>query len=1447
MDNALHAFYTNPTPDHEDLIAYLGTIIRDQPASQLYYFPPATSRLWRECQDAIRVLKKLEADEDSQDFLQQPPVHDAGLFERPFFLGLVSEALSSTKTPHPPMPERFTIGSRLVSLRQFPTYWYNDANVLLAIYHRVGDGIRSDGSVRLDLALRYYAIEPHAPQNAVQWDRLRNNLLERQALTLLGFEGHVSDINHLLDTQDDQTILTVVQQVQIEHRTSLFAHVLPVAFTVDQENMARTTPAVLLSRLLSTPENLALARKITAALDWYGGQASENCSQSMLVKVLARALWLTIPPEIDPLYPNELSLTAPIGASYSSIRRSMVKDFEVRLSVSPHAARLAMCVTQANIASEVWLVDIPDELRYGVGSAWIGFKTGFILAEAVAPGSARHMTFEQLLNLAAEHCRAHANSPKQQALVAAAKLIPTLQWARHLHLLPASYTGYSAAEIDRAVTALERYEAQTLEAVQGITLNPPSRFIFDSDAAHKEAFHRYLEVPRGAYATLIKTLLIQLSPIVGGLDRYEVKVYSLRTPLRKIQVEHETRELADSVRGRAGFILGLTRKGIAGNKIVHYAEMFPRIGLVRVRDDIKSLPVGGVVEVKNTGSTSRPSKGSFRSGTPLPFDWKAYCEAKQPDAEQSAILIAEQLGHTLIARPVIDALDTLESPRYPELANMIARELFFIDEQALLEKVCKATRALDLPRDLLEELLFWGKMIVPFWGSVEDLASGDLRRIEAGGLGLFTDIISFAVPIGKYSAGLVRVANIGGKFGLRVAMPKLKTMTLKLIGSTLQELNPLSAVQSVLLLGRFTLVKLGNVARRQLLRRVALLRDGTVAARHLISADPLSWSPRQPGDTLFTVDGYPNIPMRNIGTPDAPDYRLIDPDANRVFGPRFREPVTVISNSSPLMRPYTVPPHWINGLKADAHGIFYRADYNQKFICNIDDRGKIAVYQVRDNSYGFYQETAAGAGNSFSVVLVNPKTNRDLSINLSSVKPGHWYSSQIKILGGGLDKLNAVTPSVLLKWTEASESALNKTMADFARTHNLDPDAFRQFVHTSKNLTNRGTLMLDRAGVARTAITNDHLVTWRSASQNIRNKLTLEGFAADHNLDPGALAEHVNLDGSYRAAGKVLARHASGEEFTPLTCDHLQEWHTLYNAKNSSSSIATFVDDKNLNPVVWRTYVKDNGSMTPKGREMWIFGERNPVDQPVARKRPASPPEPGPSKRPRQDNITLPSRRPSTSIVASYDHRINNNAPILQDPQDVRRSMSLELEGRIDTIKITDANHFFDEFTGLQHIEVKEVATKSIREWIASEGNHHRRLDRLLEVRKLTEGPERGWSVVAKIDIKRFDVLGPYTGKLHLNQASMNAEIAEKSETAVATYLFQTNTKDAVISGHGNSNTLSLINAVNVPNIADAGIENVGSMYVGKYMAFIVAWRDIPAGTELLMDYGQNYWKYMKP
>lgn len=172
----------------------------------------------------------------------------------------------------------------------------------------------------------------------------------------------------------------------------------------------------------------------------------------------------------------------------------------------------------------------------------------------------------------------------------------------------------------------------------------------------------------------------------------------------------------------------------------------------------------------------------------------------------------------------------------------------------------------------------------------------------------------------------------------------------------------------------------------------------------------------------------------------------------------------------------------------------------------------------------------------------------------------------------------------------------------------------------------------------------------------------------------------------------------------------------------------------------------------------------------------------------------------------------------------MRTSLTRKLEGDIEHIAITEANRLFAHFQGARLKEMTRRITEDIHEWIADEGRHHARLTQLFEIRRPTEGPERGLSVFARVDIEPYEVLGPYIGKLHRTGKSLRAEILEKSTEKVSTYLYETATKNATLSGHGNSNVLSLINAINVPGQTNIGVENVGSICVGKYMVFFVAW-----------------------
>ncbi|WP_419795025.1 SET domain-containing protein [Pseudomonas palleroniana] len=1437
-----------------DAVTPLASPASSAAAARLYYRPLPGSELGRQCQAAFTTLQKLEADEDFVEYL-----HNRQPSQTPYtdtLLDSLTALVNTPRQPKPAIPEVFTLCNQPVVLRDIPTYWTMDAEVLLAILHRVGDGLRSDGSVRFDLALKYYGLVPHSPAMPAQWHRLLDTLRECCALLALGHADHNNDLEPLLGDAGDAIIVGVTRALEEEHGKSLFSHILPDTFFAPQQKLARSQPTALLSEYLHQPHSLEVGRRIVSALDWFGADPTQDCPRAVLVKLVWRALWLSIKPQDAAQYDNELNRLIEPCARYAQIRESLLHDYQRELGVDAHGAALVLCVAKAHIASEVWVEDIPDELSYGTTSAWVHFKSGFLLAECLAPGAARGFTFDELHNLSAEYFRACEGDTGRQALVTLARLPPTLHWAQANGLLPVQKQRYTPEQVTQAVAALERHEREVIEAVKQLVLRPPGRAQFSSDQAHDTAFYTYLQTPKAAYKKLIKTLLAQIPPAVGDIERDEVRVYALREPLRDVEANFETPRRTSAVRGRTGFILRLSNPRLADTAC--YIEVFPALGVIRVRDDIRSLLIGGVVKTQSIGAATRRGKGTFRCGTLLAFDWPAYRNGATPRPGQHHTLIAEPVGEVLapLHRPVSQvsrATNHLYGARAEALAQMIAEQHFFCDEATLLENIREATKVLDIGEYLVERMVFWGKILVPFWGAIEDLNSSDPERVALGGLGFFADIVGFALPIGKYVAGSARVMVQSGRAGIRLALPALKTLTRQLIIQVLDELNPLSALPTLLQMGHYYSLKLFY----KTLNKLGEWADEMIPASRLIPVNPAGWAPRQAGDRLFVVADTPNVPLRNVGSTAQPDWRLIDAASDSVFGPRFREPVTVMSNSDPHISRYAVSAHWISGLKPDSRGIFHRREYGQAFVCNIDERGEIAVYQIREHSYGYLKEIAEGSANSFTVALVNPKTNRDLGIRLSSVQPGHWFSSSTRLAGGAPDGLNVLTPPTLQKWSAFSEMALKLAADAFIKKHKLDPAAFHQFVHTRGELRGRGQEMLDQANRARVPVALKNLQRWRRMPQAMRVKRTREGYAHDHNLDPQAFIDHVNMDGSLTPLGKVLEKHSLQQSFSPLTRQDLEDWHRLHAQTQPHRSMEHFLDQRNLNPVKWRQYVEDNGQLTQAGRLAVFFDQPLP-NTPLARKRTVPVPAASPSKdsttqtsprEPDTEQPTLAAKRSRTHYDADRPdgHQINNAAPILQDPYNVNRSLTADLEGAVEQIRITNDCGLFDGLREPKRQRVIEAVTEDIQDWIIKEGRHHDLLSELFEVKKLDDGPERGYSLVARRDIQHFDVLGPYTGRLHLNDASLSADILEHGMQRVSDYLFQTATEGATISGHGNSNMLSLINTGQMPGAPRVGNDNVAAVYAGKYMVFLIAKDDIRAGSELLMDYGPAYWSRPSP
>jgi hypothetical protein len=310
------------------------------------------------------------------------------------------------------------------------------------------------------------------------------------------------------------------------------------------------------------------------------------------------------------------------------------------------------------------------------------------------------------------------------------------------------------------------------------------------------------------------------------------------------------------------------------------------------------MTINGNVVVKNTGSSSRPSKGSFRLATSMPFDWAAYQNDQRPRDAISSQVIAEQIGHVLPATvpgssEYMRAPQSFSSERSRQLAAIVAKDLFHTDESQLKLSAQRNVSPLDAAQQTIDDFAYYAKMLVPFWGGIEDIASGDPQRVERGALSLFTDLISFATPIGKYVGGSARLVAQGGRIGFQAALPKFATLTKSFLLGNLRELNPLEAVPALLKLGGLSVLRLGAATVRQVDAGLALFRKAlskpTIAptGRTLQSIDPRTWKPLETQDSLFTVAGINHVPMRSVGTDLLPEYRLIDPLTNTVFGPRY--------------------------------------------------------------------------------------------------------------------------------------------------------------------------------------------------------------------------------------------------------------------------------------------------------------------------------------------------------------------------------------------------------------------------------------------------------------------------------------------------------------------------------------------------------------------------------
>jgi hypothetical protein len=424
-----------------------------------------------------------------------------------------------------------------------------------------------------------------------------------------------------------------------------------------------------------------------------------------------------------------------------------------------------------------------------------------------------------------------------------------------------------------------------------------SEFLPDIELTFNQRFEGYVADSKKAYACLIRHLLISLPwDEREALAQGEVRIHSLNQILNEMSSLTTGEEIPPSRQARLGFLL--EAKPIEGDS--RFYECLPRAGIIRRRHDITAEHLGPAIRKTLIFKDMGPLNA--RTNKQLPLDWQAYHQGTVPLEDATCRAFISRLG-SLPAPPAAHSIHSgliLNSPRTQKIAALVAEVLFYynVDE---LRSVAWGETAFDRDKAAghwLESI----KPFVPFWGGIDDLKSDDFGTRLLGVAGLVVDVLSFAVPLGKFAAGSIRLAATASRIGIRSALPAFSKVSGKLLNATLKNLNPLAVVSASLKLSRQSLLLTGRVlyrAGRSSLTGVRTL-IATTAHYDLVKGitqvtDPGAWKPLAQGDDLATFKGINDVPVRSIATPAGNRYFLIEPLSLKPYGPRLLMTSTELS------------------------------------------------------------------------------------------------------------------------------------------------------------------------------------------------------------------------------------------------------------------------------------------------------------------------------------------------------------------------------------------------------------------------------------------------------------------------------------------------------------------------------------------------------------------------
>lgn len=407
--------------------------------------------------------------------------------------------------------------------------------------------------------------------------------------------------------------------------------------------------------------------------------------------------------------------------------------------------------------------------------------------------------------------------------------------------------------------------------------------------AYEQAFDAFHKALTGAESAVIKRLLAEMP--------------TADTTLLATSTCEVSRVKFDSEEGAQGIFIrcqsGDHRHDFHSHTVTNetFFELIPAAGVARQAsqrfnyhvelDQGFSGNIGETVE-KQERNAEKIAKAFV---TPLlPFDSDAYLKGS---VSRSASQLNHPLQATLVPSPSLVFIPGASEPdMLGSLAALAAEHLRASSIEALKrehlhqtewEKIWAAQKA------IVDGM---ARLIIPFYGCIKDLSAGNT---SAGVIvGCVMDVAFALVPLGQFVGSTVRIILRSGEISVLSMTEQMGTALGRLL-ARLAEQSALVMVRDAPLL----VFSLSKLAWAKLLEHVPSLEkmlshEAVVATAAVIDEgkyripDSLADSSQpvtESQDARAVVDGVTNVMVRNVGTHEVPEFKLLDPYSEKPFGP----------------------------------------------------------------------------------------------------------------------------------------------------------------------------------------------------------------------------------------------------------------------------------------------------------------------------------------------------------------------------------------------------------------------------------------------------------------------------------------------------------------------------------------------------------------------------------